>query len=242
MSTKFKERKIFRLTSLEIIVWALALVVPVVISAVALAHVFPIEANELGDLFAGTVGVLFSLLAAILVYLSFQEQVEANKLLREEANFKYLLEESERLKKLFEEKYSFTFEDQYGKIQKFKGSQALSNLGQELHEHFNKGGDYRFGFHISWVSNTLFYLKSYYLFLNETKDLQLSETYRKTIQRKICLYFDEFMADSLDTFKRLTLEKDAKKSESQPEELKNLSIKISDITDNFERMGNFLTI
>lgn len=187
------------------------------------------ESGQIGDTIGGITAPIIGLVSAILVYLSFSAQIDANQIVREEGNFRYVLEEFERYKYNIEEKYENGFTLFEG-MPPAKGFMALDIMQTRLNSKYVEN---RTDIEITnySVRITIYYLKSFFIFINEVKKLKLSEEYKLTVEAKIGIYYEEFLSNYIDTFINLNI------PERDPTlELKNYAEEIARIMDSFEKL------
>ena len=77
--------------------------------------------GQIGDTIGGITAPVVGLISAILVYLSFTAQVRANRIIQQESNFKYILEEFEKTKKSFKKFDYKPFGNQFVVSEPYKG-------------------------------------------------------------------------------------------------------------------------
>jgi hypothetical protein len=148
--------------------------------------------GQIGDTIGGITAPVIGLVSAFLVYLSFSAQIEANKIIQEESNFKYILEEHERIKKKLEDyKYkSNPVVDYYGEDGLYRlvdsvGAYLTVRTGPwQEEENFKRAG---------------YLFQTYSIFINEVTNLQMSKHQRKIIQAKIWLYYAEHLLENIQT-------------------------------------------
>jgi len=192
----------------------------------------------IGDTIGGSTAPLIGLLSSVLLYFSFSSQVSANRISREEANFKYFLDEFERTKELIDD---FTYiqktnSNTYSKIDKYDGLNAIKTLTGDLFVKYNSDIPSSVTNLEETCKKLLFYFKSFYIFVKEVSDLNKSqyEKYRRIIESKIKLYFDETLSPDLDIISNLSVDNETNLN------LKQHLIELKKISDNIrKKIGEF---
>lgn len=144
-----------------------------------------LHTGEIGDTIGGITAPVIGLVSAILVYLSFTAQIKANRVVQEEANFKYIVDEFEKSKAKFD---SFIYVSIIGKKE---GLEAMDRLTTDILAYIQVPA---FTWNLDqYLSKANFQILHFALFLNEVEELQISRAQRKTIQSKIWLFYNEYL-------------------------------------------------
>lgn len=147
--------------------------------------------GEIGDTIGGITAPVIGLVSAILLYLSFRAQIKANRVVQQEANFRYILDEFENAKAKIE---SFQFQDTVGL---YNGNYGLERLAIEIHSYIQTSvGVWRYD---EYFAKANFQMINFSIFLEEVSDLDISDKQRKTIKAKIWFYHAEYMNEMTTT-------------------------------------------
>lgn len=155
------------------------------------------ETGQIGDTIGGITAPIVGLASAILIYLSFSAQIKANKITLEatqvsqqEGNFKYIIEEFEKVKKSFKQISYSPVDNQFVSVPPYKGHTAMLSLTEEVEANPNLVDSEG-----KFLSEVLFKLEftftGYSVFISEVNSLNLSAEQKKIIQTKIWLYHEE---------------------------------------------------
>lgn len=156
------------------------------------------DSGTIGDTIGGSSAPIIGLLSAILIYLSFKAQIDANNAVREEANFRYILEEFNHVKQSFTD---FEYKSP-STTNTSRGKEAIKNLSEEIFTYYyvdfpmNRSGGLDFK---DSVINANFLFHNYSIFINEVLSLKLSDSYRKIVEARIWLHFAEHIKTSVET-------------------------------------------
>jgi hypothetical protein len=151
--------------------------------------------GPIGDTIGGITAPIIGLVSAILVYLSFSAQIEANKITQNESNFRYILDEFERTKVKIK-KHRYYFSNKPVEMGPEKGPDALHTFGKNLVGHFTLEAS-------KWIydaplEDAYYLLRNYSIFISECRRLNLSDDQRQIVEAKIYLYHSENLRNAFD--------------------------------------------
>ena len=148
------------------------------------------ETGQIGDTIGGITAPVVGLVSAILVYLSFTAQIRANKIIQQESNFKYIIEEFEKVKKSFKKIAYKSFGNRRVVVEPFKGHFAMLVFTADI-ERAPELVNSNSGFITETLVKLEFVFRAYSIFISEVNSLNLSTEQKKIIQKKIWLYHEE---------------------------------------------------
>ncbi len=189
--------------------------------------------GDIGSTIGGITAPVIGLVSAILIYLSFSAQIDANKIAQDEANFRYILDEFERIKTKIK-KYKYYLSNRAPEWGTEKGSEALITFSENIYDFFELGTK-------QWIydgslDDVYYLLSGYSIFIAEDKRLSLSKNQRKIVELKIWLYHAENVKKTCDKIALWTVDNpgaDAPAYCHKAYEVKMLALSI-----NYE-IGNF---
>ncbi len=154
------------------------------------------KTGEIGDTIGGITTPVIALISAILIYLSFTAQIEANKIIQQESNFKYILEEFNKIKETFKTfKYSPALEDNGYTSTTYKGIQAITFLSHDVSAKINTINVANW-YYKERIEKANYLLQAYSIFIDEATSLNISTEQKKIVQRKVWLYHAENLNDA----------------------------------------------
>lgn len=157
--------------------------------------------GQIGDTIGGITAPIIGLVSAILIYLSFSAQVKANMIIQQESNFKYILDEFEKVKSSFKRvKYSYTGDEYMVESKPSAGHLAMERMVKDVYERQNILASQSF-----YVNDSLtkadYIFQGYSIFIEEVLSLNLSIEQREIVQKKIWLFHDENIKKYLSMIK-----------------------------------------
>lgn len=226
-----KELNIWNQKVTNYIAIAIACVITVPLIVFLFSKCLPGTSGPVGDTIGGTTAPIIGLLSAILIYISFRAQIQANKIqlkankeAREEANFKYLIEELDKFKKTIENYKSGLIDDSKMSFE------SLEHFADKIPNYFFGGINYEKDC-ITSLKQTKYLLISIENMLNEQKKLIISDVFKEILETKCWLYYLENLQTSLGKISNWNLNinkgKKAEKERIRKSETYQLSFEIN---------------
>ncbi len=191
------------------IVAIIAFLAPIIVFAIS--KCLNLEYGSLGDVIAGATAPIIGLFAAILVYLSFRAQIEANKIVREESNFRYLNDEFVSIRNAFDTFICITPPKVINVIpSKGNGFFAIKEVSDFVFDYYKieeRQVDFIPPTKSEWnfepsILKMDYLFQNFSVFINEVRKANISFDNRRIIESRIWLFYAEHLHAIFDTIEK----------------------------------------